>query len=148
MPVRFFVPLLYHFLLMRPSTAPVSSVLAVNGVRRRAMSSYRSCGLVLEIRCNTEGTVEIYVYDPDALFVNVTPSKPILQSYQDHGPPTAIVGQLTANSWRAEASSRPAATFDLRSMPRDLGTTPAKFRIRCDLSSVRVSQLSSSPGLS
>ena len=44
------------------------------------MSSYLSCELVPEMRRNTEGTV-IYAYDSDTVFVNVTPSKPIQQSY-------------------------------------------------------------------
>ena len=44
------------------------------------MSSYLGCELVPEIRRNTEGTM-IYAYDSDTVFVNVTPSKPILQFY-------------------------------------------------------------------
>ena len=85
MPVRLTVPSICNASLTCSSTAPVSSALAVNGVRRRATNSYRRCGLVPETRPNTEGMVMIYVYSSDTVFVNVTPSKPILQSYQDPG---------------------------------------------------------------
>lgn len=132
MQVRPAVPSLYNFSLMCSSTVPVSSAPAVNGVRRRAMNSYRSFGLVPEIRRNSGGMVMIYVYNSDTVFVNVTPR---LQSYQDLW--------LFTGFRRVEAPARQTS----RSTPRDPGTTLAKSRVNVSLmrSLLRLSQSTLKP---
>ena len=54
-------PSLYNSLLMRSPIVPASLVLAANGVRRRAMNSYRNYGRELEMQPNVEETIMICV---------------------------------------------------------------------------------------